>query len=32
MIIVRLIGGMGNQLFQYATGRAVSMKSNILLE
>lgn len=28
MIIVRLIGGLGNQLFQYAIGRALSIKRN----
>ena len=27
MIIVRLMGGLGNQLFQYAIGRAVSQRS-----
>lgn len=26
MILVRLIGGLGNQMFQYATGRAVSRR------
>lgn len=28
MIIVRLKGGMGNQLFQYALGRALSLRNN----
>jgi hypothetical protein len=28
MIIVRLIGGLGNQMFQYAVGRALSLKWN----
>lgn len=31
MIIVRLKGGMGNQLFQYALGRALSLKYNVPL-
>ena len=26
MICVRLIGGLGNQLFQYATGRALALR------
>lgn len=28
MIIVKLMGGLGNQLFQYAAGRALSLKLN----
>jgi hypothetical protein len=28
MIIVRLSGGLGNQLFQYATGRAIAIRNN----
>lgn len=28
MIIVRLYGGTGNQMFQYALGRAIALKSN----
>jgi hypothetical protein len=31
MIIIRLSGGVGNQLFQYATGRALSLKNNTQL-
>jgi hypothetical protein len=29
MIIVKLIGGLGNQLFQYATAKAVAIENNI---
>ena len=32
MIIVKIIGGMGNQLFQYATGRALSIRYNTNLK
>jgi Glycosyl transferase family 11. len=32
MIIVKIKGGLGNQLFQYATGRALSMKYNTELK
>ncbi|MES3032182.1 MAG: alpha-1,2-fucosyltransferase [Patescibacteria group bacterium] len=32
MIIVRLSGGMGNQMFQYALGRALSIKHNVSLK
>lgn len=31
MIITRLIGGLGNQLFQYAVGRAVATRTNTSL-
>ena len=31
MIIVRLSGGIGNQMFQYACGRAVSLQSKTQL-
>jgi len=32
MIIVKLIGGLGNQLFQYAIGRRLSLLHNTLLK
>lgn len=32
MIIVRLSGGMGNQMFQYALGRRLSLKFNVPLK
>lgn len=32
MVIVKLIGGLGNQLFQYALGRAISVKRNVTLK
>lgn len=32
MIIVRLIGGLGNQMFQYAVGRHLAMKNNSVLK
>ncbi len=32
MIIVRLKGGMGNQMFQYACGRALSLRHNVPLK
>jgi hypothetical protein len=32
MIIVRLSGGLGNQMFQYATGRAVAARSGVPLK
>ncbi|MCG2735991.1 MAG: alpha-1,2-fucosyltransferase [Candidatus Methanoperedenaceae archaeon] len=32
MIIVKLIGGMGNQMFQYAAGRRLAMKHNTRLK
>lgn len=32
MIIVKLIGGLGNQLFQYSLGRSLSIKNNDLLK
>jgi hypothetical protein len=31
MIVVKLIGGLGNQMFQYAFGRNVSLKHNVPL-
>jgi len=32
MIIVRIIGGLGNQMFQYAAGRALATKYNVPLK
>jgi hypothetical protein len=32
MIVVRLMGGLGNQMFQYAVGRAISLKHNAPLK
>ncbi len=34
MVIVKLVGGLGNQMFQYATGRAVAYRNgaNLLLD
>lgn len=32
MVIANLIGGLGNQMFQYAAGRAVSLAHNALLK
>jgi hypothetical protein len=32
MIIVRLIGGLGNQMFQYATGRHLAERNSTLLK
>jgi len=32
MIIARLIGGLGNQLFQYATGKSLALKNNTILK
>lgn len=32
MVIVRLIGGLGNQLFQYAAGRAIAQRHNVPLK
>jgi len=32
MIIVRLIGGLGNQMFQYAAGRAIAYRNNTHLK
>src|SRR5947209_8767851 len=32
MIVVNLAGGMGNQLFQYAAGRCLSLKLNVPLK
>jgi len=32
MVIVKLIGGLGNQLFQYAAGRAVAYRNKTPLK
>jgi len=32
MIIVKLIGGLGNQMFQYAAGRNLAIKNNTILK
>ena len=32
MIIVKIIGGMGNQLFQYAAGRRLALHHNVPLK
>jgi Glycosyl transferase family 11 len=32
VVYVRLIGGLGNQIFQYATGRALAMRTNASLK
>jgi hypothetical protein len=32
MIITKLSGGLGNQMFQYATGRQLSLKNNTELK
>lgn len=32
MIVVRIIGGLGNQMFQYAAGRALAAKFNVPLK
>ena len=32
MIIVRLIGGLGNQMFQYAAGRSLAKRNNAVLK
>lgn len=32
MIIIKLKGGLGNQLFQYALGRALSSRSGMALK
>ena len=32
MIIVKLMGGLGNQMFQYAAGKALALKLNSTLK
>ena len=32
MVVVRLIGGLGNQMFQYAAGRAVALRNGVQLK
>jgi hypothetical protein len=32
MIVIKLTGGMGNQMFQYACGRALAIKNNVQLK
>ena len=32
MIMVKIIGGLGNQMFQYATGRSIALKNNVELK
>ncbi len=32
MIVVKLIGGLGNQMFQYALGRHLALKNNTELK
>ncbi|MDZ4701326.1 MAG: hypothetical protein SH809_16560 [Rhodothermales bacterium] len=32
MIVIRLMGGLGNQLFQYAAGRALALRNRVPLK